>query len=100
MSNTLIVTGEKSVMLLHYIVRRLNIMVGKRKYPLRKIIERDVLISGGIKNSNGFIEPRVFGNKLECGHIVRPSTDFYGEVHADHKQRCRQCYEINLINSQ
>lgn len=72
-------------------------MADKRKYPLRKIIKRDVLISGGIKNVNGFIEPKIFGNKLECGHVVRPAKDFYGEIHADHKQRCGQCY--TLLNS-
>lgn len=58
----------------------------KRKYPLRTIVERDI-----ISRWSGSIP--VFVNKLECGHLVRPTKDLYGEIHSD-KQRCRACFII------
>lgn len=66
--------------------------INKNKYPLKKVIERDVHISGGEKNSNGFYTTKIYANRLECGHFQKTATDFYGDIHSE-KQRCRQCYE-------
>lgn len=68
----------------------------KRNYPLRKIIERDISVI--MNDKTGLYEegikqpPLIFANRLECGHLVRPAKDFYGEIHAEFKQRCRYCH--------
>lgn len=61
--------------------------IGKRAYPLRKIVVENV--PGEIK---GFKSDRF--NLLECGHYAFRSTDMYGET-CPVKQRCGQCYELN-----
>ena len=59
--------------------------IGKRAYPLRKIVAENVV---------GEIEGTKFErlNLLECGHFVHRSTDIYSET-CPVKQRCRQCYK-------
>lgn len=54
-----------------------NMRTNRNKYPLRKVVKR---IIG---------EHKV---ELECGHIVNPSSDMYGETHPI-RQRCRLCYQ-------
>jgi hypothetical protein len=68
--------------------RARNPLNDKRKYPLRKVIERDVHVTDymGHKGWSTYV------NKLECGHFVKPATDFYGEIHSD-SQRCKFCYK-------
>jgi len=62
----------------------------KRKYPLRKVVERDIKADEyrGIKG-NWWL------NLLECGHKIPAAKDFYGDIHSE-KQRCRFCYEEKL----
>lgn len=60
----------------------------KRKYPLRKVVERDVFI-----RMEGSMS--IYGNKLECGHVIRPARDFYGEIHSD-SQRCKLCHQEKM----
>jgi hypothetical protein len=62
----------------------------KRQYPLRKVIERDILIE-----ERAYPAPNIYGNRLECGHVVRPAKDFYGEIFSV-KQRCRYCHEEKM----
>lgn len=58
----------------------------KRKYPLRKVVKRDVSIQGA------------YYNELECGHLIKPAKDFYGEIFSV-SQRCKECFrELELIN--
>lgn len=59
----------------------------KRKYPLRMVIERGIRV----EEYNG-VKAVVYLNKLECGHLVRPAKDFYGEIFSI-KQRCRFCQD-------
>lgn len=66
-----------------------NTTSDKRKYPLRLIIERNILL-------RSFGKYNVYGNRLECGHVVREASDLYGVVNWTKSQRCRQCYE-NLL---
>lgn len=56
----------------------------KRKYPLRKVVERDVR-----GDYNDIPNRRL--NLLECGHKIPCATDFYGQIFSA-KQRCRECY--------
>lgn len=58
--------------------------IGKRAYPLRKIIAENV--PGEIM---GEMYKKL--NLLECGHYVFRSSDMYGET-CPVSQRCRQCY--------
>lgn len=61
--------------------------IGKRAYPLRKIIAENVpaVINGTeVKRAN----------LLECGHYVYRSHDMYAET-CPVSQRCRQCYVAN-----
>lgn len=57
--------------------------IGKRAYPLRKIVKENV---------PGEIEGEKYNrlNLLECGHFVFRSSDIYGET-CPTSQRCRQC---------
>lgn len=71
----------------------------KRKYPLRKVVDRSIPV---ILNEKTYtydeIEYQpgcVFANRLECGHLVRPAQDFYGEI-TSVKQRCRYCHKESL----
>lgn len=57
---------------------------GKNRYPLRKVVERGIIIEW-------MGHTPIYGNKLECGHIIRPARDFYGEIFSQ-RQRCRLCY--------
>lgn len=65
--------------------------IGKRAYPLRKIVQRNV-------------EGEYFGvhfnrlHLLECGHMMPPVSDIYGET-ATNSMRCRMCYEIKKATS-
>lgn len=59
--------------------------IGKRAYPLRKIIKENV--PGTI---NGLQFSRT--NLLECGHHAARSSDMYGETSPE-RQRCRTCYK-------
>lgn len=60
----------------------------KRKYPLRKVIERDILDEFDGVNGK-------YLNLLECGHKVPPAKDFYGEIFSV-KQRCKYCYNEKI----
>lgn len=62
----------------------------KRKYPLRRVIERD--IEGEYKGTQYDGANGKWLNKLECGHLVPPAKDFYGEIFSV-KQRCRLCHD-------
>ena len=65
--------------------------INKNKYPLRKVVERDVIGEyNGIKNR--------WLNLLECGHKIPAVTDFYGEIHSE-RQRCRLCYDEENKNN-
>lgn len=69
-----------------------NRRIGKRAYPLRKIVAENVPAE-----INGSKVAKT--NLLECGHYVYRSSDIYGET-CPSSQRCRQCYENNkLINN-
>ena len=59
----------------------------RNKYPLRKIINR-------VYKENHWM------NELECGHLVMPPSDIYGETYPI-RQRCRFCYkELSLHKEQ
>lgn len=62
--------------------------IGKRSYPLRKIVLENV---PGIINGN----PVNRTNLLECGHFVYRSSDMYGET-SPQSQRCRQCFNQKI----
>ncbi len=68
--------------------------IGKRAYPLRKVIERGV--SGAItvpQINGGTAEVKSYNFvRLECRHLAFPSSDFFGETGAL-SQRCGQCYK-------
>lgn len=73
----------------------------KRKYPLRKVVERDIVVKRD-EETNLYVEAdfngggfNIFANRLECGHLVRPAQDFYGEIFSV-KQRCRYCHAESL----
>lgn len=74
----------------------------KRKYPLRKVVERDIVVKRDELMDGQYIEAdfkaggfNIFANRLECGHLVRPAQDFYGEIFSV-KQRCRYCHAESL----
>lgn len=63
--------------------------MGAKAYPLRKIVGHkmvEMTLAGG-KPSGVSIEHE----ELECGHTMRPRSDFVGETNAN-KRRCLQCY--------
>lgn len=64
--------------------KKVVIGVDKRAYPLRKVVERDV-----VGECNGI--PDRLLSRLECGHLIPPAKDFYGDIHSD-KQRCKLCH--------
>jgi hypothetical protein len=68
--------------------------IGKRAYPLRKVIARGV--SGTIivpQINGGTAEVKSYNFvRLECGHLQFPSSDFFGET-GSLSQRCSQCYK-------
>lgn len=68
--------------------------IGKRAYPLRKVIARGVSGTITIPQINGTTAEIKSYNfvRLECGHLVFPSSDFFGETGAL-SQRCGQCYK-------
>ena len=73
-------------------------MRAKNKYPLRKIVERNVYAKRDETTFNlveSESKTKVFANRLECGHLVKPSNDLYGEVHTD-RQRCKYCITDNF----
>jgi hypothetical protein len=63
--------------------------IGKRAYPLRKIIKRNVSAF-----YRGIWFERL--HQLECGHYMPPVSDIYGET-ATTSMRCRDCYEENNL---
>jgi hypothetical protein len=63
--------------------------MGAKAYPRRKIVGHKmvlVLLADGTE-SGYFIEHEV----LECGHTMRPRSDFVGETNAN-ARRCLQYY--------
>lgn len=66
--------------------------IGKRAYPLRKIVMRN--ISG---NYRGHHFHRL--HRLECGHEIPPVSDIYGEL-ATTSMRCSLCYDEKLNSEQ
>lgn len=63
----------------------ISMRTNKNKYPLRKVIQRN--LTGDYK---GIHFNRL--HLLECGHMVPPSRDMYGELNSE-RQRCRLCFE-------
>lgn len=55
-------------------------------YPLRKVVRR---FYEDLDAGNG-ITARVPREELECGHVMRPRSDHYGETNA-YRRRCRRC---------
>lgn len=82
----------QTVHLLHYIIKtimkqdRSGRRIGKRAYPLRKILQRNVP-----GEYFGTFYERL--HLLECGHSIPPVSDIYGET-ATISMRCRLCYEM------
>jgi hypothetical protein len=60
------------------------------KGPLRKVVREFSIehqnIVGGISYG---VTYRHF-EELECGHVIRPRSDFYGEYYA-YRRRCTEC---------
>ena len=55
--------------------------------PLRKIVGHEQ-VSIGVYDTVG--ELFVTRERLECGHLVRPTEDIFGETNAS-SRRCRGC---------
>jgi hypothetical protein len=66
--------------------------MGAKSYPLRKIVGYRMVpltLAGGIAS-----EYSVEHEVLECGHTMRPRSDFVGETNAN-ARRCRQCAQTD-----
>jgi hypothetical protein len=64
--------------------------MGAKAYPLRKIIGTrmvEIKLAGGKPSG-----VEILHEVLECGHTMRPRSDFVGETNTT-KRRCLQCYQ-------
>lgn len=66
-----------------------------RSAPLRQVVETGVVVN--VSTKLGEYEMNVLKWKLECGHLVSPPQDIYGERFPE-KMRCGECR--NAANSQ
>lgn len=62
--------------------------IGPPPPPLRKVVETGVMVDVSVKPDEYKMEVPHW--KLECGHLVNPPSDIYGERYPA-RMRCRKC---------